>query len=415
MIVLLVGTAGLFGASAGWNALAAHRLHNLEARLDNPNPVTAKAVSGIQRSIKRPVPFTRVVIDGASQPSGRKPKVVIDADGHGAVIGALDGPAGFALYRPGHRAVVINRYSGAGGAEDAQAADFNGDGAPDIVVGGLEGVTYILRNPRGTACADVYRCPWRKSILDSAHSSHDVVVGDVDANGTVDVATESGVYFNDAANGPWPFIGRRLIARDGEGTSLGDLAGDGIPDIVAPYQSGSILARFVNPMHGGGNPRRDVWTPETIDAHPLFSGNMATAIGDINGDGRADIVLAPMYGGGGLVWYAGPKAGEQLWQRHVIDATVNFVHQGSLQLRDFNGNGTPDIAFAEQDQSPTRRVGIFYNVRGNGSAWHLQVLGLHGGHNIKVGPLGHDRWPSIVTAAHGYFGDANPLIAFRPR
>jgi hypothetical protein len=412
-IVALLGCFVLIAGFTARSVLAVHQLHQLIARQDNPNPTKANGLPGLRRSIARPIPFVRVVVDAVSHPNGRKPKIIIDPDGAGPVIGAQDGRAGFTLYRPGRPPAVINR--DVSGGEDAQVADVDGDGEPDIVVGGIDGPTYFLRNPRNTGCADAYRCPWPKALVDSAHSSHDVVVGDVDGDGSIDVATESGVFFNGGKGRRWSFAGRDLIARDGEGTTLADLAGDGISDVIAPYRSGTILARFVNPLHHGGDPQHDVWTVEAIDAHPPFSGNMTTAIADINGDGRRDVVLAPMYGGGGLVWYAGPKPGNTVWQRHTIDPTVNFVHQGSLQLLDFNGNGRPDIAFAEQDQSPTRRVGIFYNVNGDASKWQLQILGLNGGHNIKAGVLGHDIRPSIVSARHGYFGGPNPLVAWEPR
>src|SRR6185312_7534499 len=91
----------------------------------------------------------------------------------------------------------------------------------------------------------------------------------------------------------WTFIGRDLIPRDGQGTSLADLEGDGILDVVAPYRSGTILARFVNPLHHDGDPARNAWQVQPIDEHPLFSGNMTTAVADINGDGHNDILLAP--------------------------------------------------------------------------------------------------------------------------
>jgi hypothetical protein len=411
-VSLLAAVPVLLGLCGAWS-LSVHQLHLLEGRENDPNPVQARAVSGLHRSLQRPLPFRRVVVDAIPHPNGRKPKVVIDPDGDGGVVGAQDGPNGYALYRPGHPPAIINRYSGGIGAEDAQAADLDGDHAPDIVVGGLDNVTFVLRNPRGTRCPDVYRCGWRRIVLDRVHPSHDVIVGDVDGNGRTDVITESGVYFNDNTQ-HWPFAGRRLIARDGQGTSLGDVKGDGILDIVAPYRSGSVLARFSNPRRHGGDPSRDVWNADVIDEHPRFTGNMTTAIGDVNGDGRPDIVMAPMYGGGGLVWYEGPPPGSHVWRRHLIDPTVNFVHQGSLQLADFNGDRHSDIAFAEQDQSPTRRVGIFYNVGGRAAAWRLQVLGLNGGHNIKVGRLGRDGTPSIVSARHGYGGGKNPLIAWKP-
>jgi hypothetical protein len=413
LTVIAIGLLGLIVLVGGWKTYGARQLHRLEARENDPNPVKAQKVGGLHRSLTRPVPFTRVVVDNITRLNGRKPKVIIDPDGRGGVVGAQAGATGFALYRPGKAPALISTYSGGIGSEDAQAADLDGDGSPDIVVGGLDGVTFILYNPRHQGCANVYACRWKMQIVDKDHSSHDVLVGDVDHDGAVDIVTGSGVYFNRDRGRRWVFAGRALIARDGEGTSLADIAGDGIPDIVAPYHSGTILARFVNPLHNGGDPTRDVWAVQAIDTHPLLAGNMSIATTDVSGDGRNDIVLAPMYGGGGLVWYEGPRRVTDSWERHMIDSSINFVHQGSLQIGDFNGDGQRDIAFAEQDQSPTRRVGVLYNVNGDGTRWKLQILALNGGHNIKAGILGHDHRPSILTARHGFFGGANPLVVWR--
>jgi hypothetical protein len=74
--------------------------------------------------------------------------------------------------------------------------------------------------------------------------------------------------------------------------------------------------------------------------------------------------------------------------------------------------GVDATSGAEQDQSPTRRVGVFYNEAGNGIQWRLQVLSTDGGRNIKVGALGRARRLSIVSARHGYLGGENPLDAW---
>lgn len=393
-----------------WRLNVERDLRHLEAREYDPNSIKAVAVAGLHSSRLQPLRFTMITVDGTTSLNGRKPKVIIDPDGRGGIVGAQDGARGFALYRPGRPPEIINSYHGGIGGEDAQAVDVTGNHFPDIVVGGLDGVTFVLFNPRDDGCADVYRCEWKRTIIDRAHSSHDIVVGDVLRSGRFDIATESGIYFNQGDGRKWQFVGRRLIARDGEGTSLANLENDGILDVVAPYRSGTILARFVNPLHRGGDPARDVWKVQAIDSQPLFSGNMTTAIADINGDGRNDIVLAPMYGGGGLVWYEAPENAAAIWKRHLIDPTINFVHQGSLQIGDFNGDGRPDIAFAEQDQSPTRRVGIYYNIGGREIGWQEQILSLNGGQNIKVGQIGPNRQLSLLSARHGYFGGANPLL-----
>jgi hypothetical protein len=410
-IVLCV--LALFAAGgASWKIYAARELYHLEDRENDPNRVEAHGIAGIHVSLTTPVPFTHRVVDGTALPNGRKPKVIIDPDGHGSVIGAQDGPNGFALYRPGRAPAIINPYTGGIGAEDAQAADLDGNGRPDIVVGGLDNMTFVLYNPSPRRCPDVYRCTWTKGVIDGTRASHDVVVGDVDRDGAADVVTEAGVYFNRARGRAWQFAWRDVIPRDGEGTSIGDFAGDGILDIVAPYRSGTKVAVFENPLHRHGDPAHDAWRPKIVDPHPPFTGNMATAVADINRDGRNDIVLAPMYGGGGLAWYENPSPRAGAWVRHEIDPTINFVHQGSLQVATFGKHDGPDIAFAEQDQSPTRRVGVFYNVAGDGTRWRLQVLSTNGGHNIRVGPLGRDRRLSIVSARHGYLGGYNPLDAW---
>ena len=36
-----------------------------------------------------------------------------------------------------------------------------------------------------------------------------------------------------------------------------------------------------------------------------------------------------------------------------------------------------------------------------------------GGFNSKVGLIGHDKLPSVVTSLHGVFGSANPILLWR--
>ena len=398
-------------------ALAAWRVHEhrvlvaLLNREDIPNPVKAKPIANIHVSPMQPVPFKQAVLD--NRRGNHKAKVIIDPDGRGSVVAAIDEPSTVKLYRTDHRSFSIAHPGYIGGDEDAQVADIDGDGTPDIVTGGQNFIVSVLLNPRRSACSNVYRCPWSSLTIDRGRNSHDVQIGDVNGNGRPDVVTEQGVYFNEDGGRHWDFAGREVIPRDGQGTTVGVLDADGIPDIVAPFHSGTMLARFVNPRHHRGDPLHERWQADVIDAHPRFTGNMSTAIADVDHDGRNDIVLAPMYGGGGLVWYQAPSTPGAPWRRHLIDPTINFVHQGSLKVADFDGDGCLDVAFAEQDQSPTLRVGVFYNVNGDGSKWKLQVLSTSGGHNIRVGVLGRDALPSIVSARWGYGAAPDPLVVWR--
>ena len=120
------------------------------------------------------------------------------------------------------------------------------------------------------------------------------------------------------------------------------------------------------------------------------------------------------------------------WTKHVIDATAGWVHASSIQLADFDGDGLLDVCYAEQDQSgpaswggpgrgdgvPSPRLAICYRTRRNGSAWRTQIVSQYpevgaGGFNSKVGTIGHDTLPSIVTSLHGFYSSANPILLWR--
>ena len=389
--------------------------------------------------------FDRIVIDAASESNSHKPKVLarFSKDG-GNDLGSLDSH-GFKLYRyrQNWKAYTIFHPGEAGGFEDAIVADVNGDGWNDIILGGWGNRTIWAENPAGKGL-DPYTNSWPIHVIDATRFSHEVCAADLNHDGRCDVVTTSGIYFQGASPNVWTFVS---IGRGGQGTQVANLLAnrDGYHDVIAVYQAGGTnqVAWFENPGHTGGDPIRGHWNIHVIDANPGGSranrdmDELAFAIGDINGDGRPDIVAASMgegpdpgddlrQVGDGLVWYeapANPRLGP--WHKHVIDPAAAWVHASSIQLADFAGNGHLSICYAEQDQSsrrkdgqPSRQLGIYHNINGNGTEWKLQILSQYpapgaGGFNSRVGLIGSDHLPSVFTSLHGYFGDPNPLLLWR--
>jgi regulation of enolase protein 1 (concanavalin A-like superfamily) len=358
------------------------------------------------------VSFSYSVVEPQQVFNGHKPKVIADFGLTGqAGIGIYFANQGFRLYRhPNFTSFLITPYQQGANDEDARVADLNGDGAPDIVIGGSSG-SYWLENPLRSG-KDPYSSTWTLHHIDASHTSHDVLTGDINGDGKIDIATESGVYLQGSNADQWTFVGLTQIRRGYQGTSLENVTGDGFLDIIAPDPGGTRLSWFENPLHNGGNPVTDNWTEHIIDPSPGFAGDMTSAAFDVNRDGHLDVLMTPMYNDGNLSWYEAPAdPRSSLWKKHVI-AQAHYVHQGSLQIGDFDGDGLLDIAFAEQEQSAQKRIGIFFN-QGSGATWTLQVLAVTGGHNLKAGLIGNDRYPSLLCANHGYYGAPTPVELWR--
>jgi hypothetical protein len=115
-----------------------------------------------------------------------------------------------------------------------------------------------------------------------------------------------------------------------------DFNGDGTPDVVAgPGPGLPALLRFINGATGGID-------REFLAYEEAFTGGVFVASADFNGDGVPDLVTSPDVGGGPRIRIFDGKSQTVLADFFGID-DVEFRGGTRIALGDLNGDGKPDL------------------------------------------------------------------------
>ena len=203
------------------------------------------------------------------------------------------------------------------GAYGPAFGDLDGDGDLDLLVGGFNGRFALLRNV-GTATAPVYRLEDERFGGVDAGQYGRVALGDLDGDGRLDlvtgasngrvrlyrnVGTAEAPAFRTASNGTPDSTGIAYALEIG----LPDDVGQDSAPALADLDSDGDLDLVVGTAEGDLRTFQNVGTPtaprfEEGGAVPGGRRRTAPALGDLDGDGRPDVV-AGADAGGLLFWY----------------------------------------------------------------------------------------------------------------
>jgi hypothetical protein len=308
--------------------------------------------------------------------------------------------------------------------------DLNNDGLTDLIIGGYTsgGLVYYA-NPewdkniisdetgfstdievfdidrdgdldvfcvRGTSIEWFENPGWQSHLVDSVRC-HDLELGDLDNDGKIDIVARDQGEFGHRGDTLYLYkqntldswTGSKFNCVDGEGLKLFDINDDKKPDILT------------NCYWFENTGKIDLWDKhhftETWDFKSTY-----IDVGDINEDGREDIVMTPSELAGmvyRISWFEAPEDPAADWKEHIIEDKVEAVHH-FVGLADFDLDGHLDIAAAEMLQgADPDEVKIFYR-QGTGGNWTKQIISDSGCHSMRIMDIDDDGDMDLFGANH---------------
>ncbi|MBK9965663.1 MAG: VCBS repeat-containing protein [Holophagales bacterium] len=226
--------------------------------------------------------------------------------------------------------------------------DLNGDVLLDLAVANRSGssVSVLLGNGDGTFVAAV---TFSTGALGS--NPYSVAIGDLNADGKADLAVANvgtdnvAVLLNTAATGAAvPSFAAHVDFAAGDGpfsVAIGDLSGDGRPDLVSANEYNDSVSVLVNTTASGA-------AVPSFAAHVDYAaadGPLSVALGLLNADGNLDLAAANIFAGRNVSVLIGNGDGTLAAATNTpLPAVAGSPY--AVKTGDFDGDGRLDLATA---------------------------------------------------------------------
>jgi len=256
------------------------------------------------------------------------------------------------------------------------AVDVDSDGWVDLIAGDS-----WYKNP-----ATPRSSSWTRYGLGVA-GAEDIAVGDVSGDGKPDVVwvwMEIDAQWRQPGADPtmdWP-LGATFEHRQQQGGFIGDVDGDTDNDVLVGNQY------WYRNLNGMGTEWETVNFPNAFDDSPL------TTMGDLDGDDDMDFAMCTHFGNR-VAWFENMDGDGTSFEMHQLAADKSVLH--AIFALDFDNDGDLDI-YSGQSTGPAF---IWENSDGMGSFVEHEVANNARGHDARVGDVDCDGDLDIVGKPWG--------------
>jgi hypothetical protein len=295
------------------------------------------------------------------------------------------------------------------GGHGTLIGDLNGDGAADLVTLGSSSVTMMLAvsnstlyQQAGTGSFGGVQTAWPGAF----YGSHGTAIGDIDGDGQADLVGFGDGYVGAIRTGNRQTLNYAFGNYEtwwggsfygSHGTFLGDVDGDGKADAVGIGDGYIGVIRSTGSNFGS----YETWWVDSAGNPGTAKATLGAFLGDVNGDGRADVVLIGQDG----VWVA-LSSGSSFWPFTSWYPTTVW---GSVQtlLGDVDGDGAADLIAVDANSIRVMRstgllgLGEFGAVPATETWWGGSFYGNLG---TFVGDVDGNGKADLVAAGVGYVG-----------